>query len=123
MQVQVITGQQASGKTTQLRAIQADLKGQGIEVEIITGNCCTTPYFVEQLKVRAASGAKSFMADDCTRPQIQAVMEWRDREESRLPEDLIAHPVRQAWKGALGVVLPGACWPVTPWTCRVKLLF
>lgn len=96
MQVQVITGQQASGKTTQLRAIQADLKSQGIEVEIITGNCCTTPYFLEQLKIRAASGAKFFLADDCTRPQIQAVLALCDSEESGLPEDLIVHLVRQA---------------------------
>lgn len=96
MQVQVITGQQATGKTTQLRAIQSELKAQGIEIEIITGNCCTTPYFLEQLKIRAASGAKSFLADDCTRPQIQAVMALRDDEESDLPEDLVVHLVRQA---------------------------
>lgn len=96
MQVLIITGRPGAGKTTQLRAIQAELKDQGIEVEIITGNCCTTPYFLEQLKIRAASGAKSFLADDCTRPQIQAVMEWRDREEAQLPEDLIVHLVRQA---------------------------
>lgn len=96
MQLQVITGKQATGKTSQLRAIQTELKDQGVEVEIITGNCCTTPYFLEQLKIRAASGAKFFLADDCTRPQIQAVMEWRDRDESELPEDLIVHLVRQA---------------------------
>lgn len=96
MQVQVITGPQATGKTTQLRAIQAELKDQGIKVEIITGNCCTTPYFLEQLKIRAASGAKYFLADDCTRPQIQAVLEMSNREESELAEDLIVHLVRQA---------------------------
>ncbi|MBT2375804.1 hypothetical protein [Pseudomonas fluorescens] len=59
MQVHVITGQQATGKTVQLRAIQTELK-EGLEVEILSGNSCTTPYFLERLKRRAASGAKYF---------------------------------------------------------------
>lgn len=96
MQVHVITGQQATGKTTQLRAIQADLKDQGLEVVIITGNSCTTPYFLMRLKGHAESGAKHFLADDCTRQQIQAVLELRDHEDSELPEDLLVHLVRQA---------------------------
>lgn len=96
MQVQVITGQPGKGKTAQLRAIQAELKDQGIDVEIVTGNCCTTPFFLEQIKRRAASGAKYFLADDCTRPQIQAVLELCDHEDSVLPDDLIVHLVRQA---------------------------
>lgn len=95
MQVHVITGQQATGKTVQLRAIQANLKDQGLEVEILTGNSCTTPYFLEQLKPRAASGGKYFLADDCTRPQIQAVL-LAYHEDSELPEDLIVQLVRQA---------------------------
>lgn len=96
MQVEVITGQSGSGKTTQLQTIQAELKHQGVTAPIIVGNCCTTPYFLMQLQRCAESGERHFLADDCTRLQIQAVMELRDNDNVQFPDDLIVHLVRQA---------------------------
>lgn len=97
MHVQVITGQQATGKTTQLRAIQAELKDRGIDTSILTGNACTTPYFLNQLSEQALAGAKHFLADDCTQFQIKAVLALAAKEErSGLPFDLVVHLVREA---------------------------
>lgn len=97
MHVQVITGDQATGKTTRLLAIQDELKAQGVEASIITGNACTTPYFLNLLSEQALAGAKYFLADDCTQFQIKAVLALAAKEEkSGLPHDLIVHLVREA---------------------------
>ncbi|MGF6490536.1 hypothetical protein [Pseudomonas frederiksbergensis] len=97
MQVQVITGGQATGKTTRLRAIQAELKARGIEAPILVGEHCTTPFFVNQIAERAMAGAKQFLADDCTQFQIRAALELKAQGiHSRIPEDFVVHLVRQA---------------------------
>ena len=94
MQVQVINGDQGTGKTTRLRAIQATLKDQGIETPILIGEHCTTPFFVNQIANRAMAGDKQFLADDCTRFQIQAVMELKARGiHSGIPSDFVVHLV------------------------------
>ncbi|WP_025108636.1 hypothetical protein [Pseudomonas sp. H1h] len=97
MQVQVITGTQGTGKTTQLRAIQAELKKQGIEAPIIVGEQCTTPYFVNQIAAKAMAGDKHFLADDCTQFQIKAAMDLEAQGiHSGIPSDFAVHLVRQA---------------------------
>jgi uridine kinase len=97
MQVQIITGDQCSGKTTRLRAIQAELKDHGIEAPIIVGEHCTTPFFIKRIADQAMAGDKQFLADDCTRIQIQAVMELKARGiHSGIPSDFVVHLVRQA---------------------------
>jgi len=97
MQVQIITGDQGTGKITRLHAIQAKLKGQGIEAPIMVGEHCTTPFFINQIADKAKAGEKQFLADDCTRFQIQAVMELKARGiHSGIPSDFVVHLVRQA---------------------------
>lgn len=90
MPLHVITGPQASGKTRRLRARQAELKAQGIDAVIITGNACTTPYLVDRIQQQANAGADHFLADDCTREQIKAV------QQLDLPEHFTLYLVRQA---------------------------
>jgi len=92
MQLHVITGSRKTGKTKRLRAVQAELKSQGINASIVTGNACTTPYLVDQIKRSAESGACHFLADDCTREQIKAVQ----RQEPNLSDDITVYLVRQA---------------------------
>ncbi|AJO81020.1 hypothetical protein [Pseudomonas sp. MRSN 12121] len=97
MQVQVISGEMATGKTTRLRAIQAELERQGLPAEIHVGANCTTPYFVNLVRDQAMTGAKYFLADDCTQFQIKAVMELKAQGlRSGIPSDFVMHLVRQA---------------------------
>ncbi|CAI8701457.1 thymidine kinase [Pseudomonas sp. LAIL14HWK12:I2] len=97
MQVQVITGEKSTGKTTQLLAIQSKLKRQGIQAPILVGQHFTTPYFINQLSEHAIAGAKFFLADDCTQFQIKAVMKLKAQGDySRIPSDFTVHLVRQA---------------------------
>lgn len=101
MQVQVITGGQATGKTTRLLAIQAELKAQGIEVPIVIGAQCTSPFFVDQITRAAASGAKQFLADDCTPFQIRAARELeRLGIYTGIRSDFVVHLVQQVQGGA-----------------------
>lgn len=90
MPLHVYTGPQQSGKTRRLRARQAELKAQGIETAIITGNACTTPYLVARIQQHVESGARYFLADDCTRDQIKAV------QKIDLPAQFTTYLVRQA---------------------------
>lgn len=97
MQIQVINGGMATGKTTRLRAIQAELNRQGFPAEIHVGANCTTPYFLNLLSKQAMAGAKYFLADDCTQFQIKAVMELKAKGlHSGIPSDFVLHLVRQA---------------------------
>ncbi|NHN70572.1 hypothetical protein G7W60_22285 [Pseudomonas fluorescens] len=97
MQIEVISGPAKTGKTTRLRAIQAELKRQGLPAEIHIGGSCTTHYFVNLIKNQAMAGAKHFLADDCTQFQIRAAMELRGQGlHSGIPSDFVMHLVRQA---------------------------
>lgn len=97
MQVQVIIGNAAPGKNTKLQAIQTELSMQSIDVPIIVGASCTTPFFLNQIANQAIAGAKHFLADDCTHFQIKAVLDLAAQEEmSGLPHDLVVHLVRKA---------------------------
>ena len=90
MPLHVITGPAASGKTRRLRARQAELQAQGIDVVIITGNACTTPYLVARIQQQADTDSRYFLADHCTRDQIKAA------QQIDLPEHLALYLVRQA---------------------------
>ncbi|AIS15505.1 hypothetical protein JM49_28640 [Pseudomonas chlororaphis subsp. aurantiaca] len=97
MQLNVITGASRTGKTTRIRAIQAELQHQGLPTEIHVGASCTTPYFVNLVRNQAMAGAKYFLADDCTQFQIKAVMELKSQGlHSGIPSDFVMHLVRQA---------------------------
>lgn len=97
MQVQIISGESGTGKTTRLEAIQVDLKSHGIEVPIIVGKHFTTPYFLNQISQQAIAGAEYFLADDCTQFQIRAVLALAaEGDMSGLPHNLVVHLVHQA---------------------------
>lgn len=90
MPLHVITGPTASGKTRRLRARQSELQAQGIDVVIITGNACTTPYLIARIQQQANTDSQYFLADDCTREQIKAA------QKIDLPEHFTLYLVRQA---------------------------
>lgn len=90
MPMHVFTGPNASGKTRRLRARQAELQAQGIDTPIVTGNACTTPYLIDRIQRQAMAGARYFLADDCTRDQINAV------QKIDLPEHFTLYLARQA---------------------------
>jgi phosphatidylserine/phosphatidylglycerophosphate/cardiolipin synthase-like enzyme len=97
MQIQVITGERETGKTRRLLAIQSDLANQGVDVPIVIGSNFTTPYFLIHIAERAIGGTGHFLADDCTRSQIKAVLELQARgDKSGIPEYMMFHLVQQA---------------------------
>lgn len=97
MHVHVITGEQSTGKTTRLEAIQKDLKNKGISTKIISGEGYTTPYFLRLLSDQAMAGASHFLADDCTPFQIRRVLELKALGiHSGIPSNFTVHLVRQA---------------------------
>lgn len=97
MQIQVITGEMATGKTTKLRAIEAELSGEGKDASIIHAESYAASGLLRIMEVRVNKGERTLLVDDCTRQQIDAVLEWQSAvEEDEQYEDLIVHLVRKA---------------------------
>lgn len=90
MPLHILTDPKASGTNRSLQARQAELRVQGIDAEIVTGNACTTPYLVDCIQQQAKAGARYFLGDNCTRDQINAV------QNIELPEQFTVYLVPQA---------------------------
>lgn len=97
MQIQVITGEAATGKTRKLRAIEAALLGEGKEVSLIHAESYAASGLLRIMEVRVHKGQRTLLVDDCTRQQIDAVLEWQSTvEEDEQFKDLDVHLVRKA---------------------------
>lgn len=96
MQIQVISGEEATGKTRKLRAIEAALLGAGKEASIIHAESYAAEGLLRIMEVRVHKGQRTLMVDDCTRQQIDAVLEWQSTvEDDEQYNDLIVHLVRK----------------------------
>lgn len=97
MQIQVITGEMATGKTTKLRTIEAALLSEGKDASIIHAESYAASGLLRIMEVRIHKGQRTLLIDDCTRQQIDAVLEWQSAvEEDDQYDDLIVHLVRKA---------------------------
>ncbi|MFJ7315075.1 hypothetical protein ACIQVE_20395 [Pseudomonas sp. NPDC098747] len=96
MQIQVITGEMATGKTRRLRAIEAAHLGQGEEVSLIHADAYAVSGLLRIMEVRVHTGQRTLLVDDCTRQQIDAVLEWQSAvEEDELFKELDVYLVRK----------------------------
>lgn len=97
MQVEVITGDAATGKTTKLRTIEAEQKAQGKQISIIHADAYSHLGLLAILEVRLDRRERTLLIDDCTDNQIDEVLTWqRQIEDNELLKDLAIHLVRRA---------------------------
>ncbi|MHC5193230.1 hypothetical protein ACYSUW_05695 [Pseudomonas frederiksbergensis] len=95
MQVQVITGDGKHGPTNMLRHIKELQDWIGEPAKIVYAEAYGAIGLVEILEVRAAN-EKEILVLDCSRVQIQAVLEWQSATDELIElEDLVIHLVRQ----------------------------
>ena len=95
MQLNVIRGERATGKTTRLRQIAKE-DGQS-ESHIIVGRDCSAAVLERQVRYRVSRGAKVVCIDECSEHQIARLTELK----GRLPADLhiyaVLAPMGDAW--------------------------
>lgn len=96
MHVQVITGTDPNGETFRLRHIKGLQDWLGETAKTVHAEAYGADGLVEILEVRAVND-REILVLDCSREQIQAVLEWQSAtdEESSL-EHLVIHLVRKA---------------------------
>lgn len=97
MQVQVITGNAGTGKTTTLRSIEAQQLAEGKPAAIIYAEAYSHRGLLIALEVRLERGERTLLVDDCSSKQIEEVLQWqKEAAGNERFKDLAIHLVRRA---------------------------
>lgn len=97
MQVQVITGNAGTGKTTKLRSIEAQQLAEGRQAGIIHADAYSHHGLLGIMEVRLERGERTLLVDDCSSKQIEEVLQWhKEAEGNEQFKGLAIHLVRRA---------------------------
>lgn len=96
MQIQVVAGaDRRDGKSLQDRVSQLLSELGNDHRKTVQAEAYGTNGLVDILEVRATDGQREILVLNCSRLQIQAVLEWRScTEDTNEFEDLVLHLVR-----------------------------
>lgn len=95
MHVQVITGEGREGETNRLRHLKELKEWLNESGEIVHAEAYDPAGLVAILEVRAVSN-KEILVLECSREQIQAVLEWQSATDDVVEfENLLLHMVRK----------------------------
>ena len=96
MHIQVITGDAPNGETSRLRHIKGLQDWLGETAKTVHAEAYGAIGLVEILEVRAVN-EEEILVLDCSREQIQAVLEWQSATDEDITlERLVIHLVRSA---------------------------
>ena len=96
MQIQVFMGNSGDEKTSKLQSVKDRLDVIGESAPIIQAGAYGADGLLELLEVRAASGQREILVDDCSRQQILRVLEWQSCVEHEPDFDgLVIHLARK----------------------------
>ena len=97
MQIQVITGDAGTGKTTKLRSIEAQQLVEGKQAGIIHADAYSHQGLLAIMEVRLERGERTLLVDDCSSKQIDEVLQWqKEAAGNEQLKDLAIHLVRRA---------------------------
>lgn len=95
MQVQIITGDGRDGSENMLKHLKELQDWIGEPAKTVYAEAYGAGGLIEILEVRAAN-EKEILVLDCSREQIQAVLEWQSATDEVIElEGLVIHLVRQ----------------------------
>lgn len=95
MQIQVITGEGRGGATKQFKHVKELQEWTGGANHMVYAEAYSAAGLVAILEVRGAT-EKALLLLQCTRQQIQAVLEWQSAMDEVIElENLVIHLVRQ----------------------------
>lgn len=96
MQIQVFMGNNGHEKISKLQYVKDRLDFIGESAPIIQAGAYGEDGLIEILDVRAASGQREIMVDDCTKQQILRVLKWQSRVEHEPSfDELMIHLARR----------------------------
>ncbi|MCD5982730.1 hypothetical protein [Pseudomonas sp. CDFA 610] len=96
MQIQVMSEQLSGHAVDPISVVIAGLKRTDQGYPVIHADAYAIGGLLEILDIRAARGERELMVLQCSREQIQAVLEWQsETEDVANLEDLIIHLVRR----------------------------
>ena len=97
MQIQVITNNNGTGKTTKLRLIEAQQLAEGKQAGIIHADAYSHQGLLGIMEVRLERGERTLLVDDCSNKQIEEVLQWQEEAAGNEQlKGLVIHLVRQA---------------------------
>lgn len=96
MQIQVIVERERDNAIEEIRRIHAVMAQLGYEGRTVFAEAYGADGLVQILEVRASGGQGEILVMDCSREQIQAVLEWQSCDDEGEFEDLVIHLVRKA---------------------------
>jgi hypothetical protein len=96
MQIQVIAKRDQDHAITEIRRLNAVMSQLGYESRTVFAEAYATDGLVEILEVRANRGQREILVMECSREQVQAVLEWQACDDEGELEDLVIHLVQKA---------------------------
>lgn len=97
MRIELITGPQASGKTTKLQAIQTELGERGFHPFVISGPAAGNAQHLLKTIGQQLGRCLTVLVDDCSQEQIDAIKHWKLRTDANGQfSDVIIHLVKRA---------------------------
>lgn len=96
MQIQVMSESRTDKATDPVGSVLAGLKRTEDGYPVVHADAYATQGLLGILDVRAARGEREMMVLQCSREQIQAVLEWQSENEDCVDlKDLVIHLVRK----------------------------
>lgn len=95
MNIEIISGPPASGKTTRLRQIEQDYQSVGKEVLHISSDF-TLAGIRRKIILASVQGYVAVMLDDCTPEKVQKLCKAKKEIEERMALDLTLYVVEAA---------------------------
>jgi hypothetical protein len=96
MHIQLIVEQERDNAIEEIRRINAVMTQLGYEGRTVFAEAYGADGLVQILEVRASGGQREILVMDCSREQVQAVLEWQSCDDEEEFEDLVIHLVRKA---------------------------
>ena len=96
MQIQVIVERERDNAIEEIRRLHAVMTQLGYEGRTVFAEAYGADGLVQILEVRVSGGQGEILVMDCSREQVQAVLEWQSCDDEGEFEDLVIHLVRKA---------------------------
>jgi hypothetical protein len=96
MHIQLIVDQQQGHAIEEIRRINAVMVQLGYEGRTVFAEAYGADGLVQILEVRACGGQSEIFVMECSREQVQAVLEWQSCNDAGEFENLVIHLVRKA---------------------------
>lgn len=95
MHIQLIVERERDNAIEEIRRINAVMTQLGYEGRTVFAEAYGADGLVQILEVRASSGQREILVMDCSREQVQAVLEWQSCDDEGELDDLVIHLVRK----------------------------